>query len=157
VLAVFLATLVSVNWVERQAEKEKAIEAGGTDLWQNLSLVIKEVCDSFNSHYGHQYSAVTVKPEGKSRLRITRNLMRSISHSHSRPESISLQIAYEPEHFQITAACPTVNVVAKVELEFNQEQSTTPFLASDSERISDDQASKILLNEFLFSRKFIGS
>lgn len=151
----FLAILCAVNWIDRRAEKEEAIAGNGRDLWGNLSVVIKEVCESFNAHYSPEYSTVKVQAENGNRVRIIRQIARTVSPGHTRPEDVSLQIIYEPKHFRITAACPAVKAEISVELEFNPDEYIRPFLSKDGRRLSEDDASEILLKDFLFHQKFL--
>lgn len=151
----FLAILCAVNWIDRRADKEQAIANDGGDLWQNLCIVIKEICGSFNTRYGGEYSTVRVQAENGNRIRITRQIVTTISSSHIRHQDVSLQVIYDAKHFRITAACPTVQVEISLDVEFNPQENIRPFLSKDGRRVSDDEASEILLKDFLFHNKFL--
>lgn len=154
-LAFFLAKLGAVNWIERRAEKEKAIRSSGRDLWANLGIVIREACESFNEHYGREYSKVTVQAEN-GRVRVTRQVsVVVVAGEPTLSEDVSLQIMYEPKHFRISSVCANeAKVQGSVEIEFNPDEHAKPFLSNGENRITDDEASRILLAEFLFHERF---
>ena len=156
-LALFLAKLGAVNWIERNAEKTRLIGASGRDIWENLTVTIKEVCESFNTCHEQQYSPVTVKPENSNRLRLTRVVTKRVAPEHYRPEDVSLHISYEPTGFRITATCSRLNIATNIDLDVKQDESPRPFLAKNGRPVSDDEASEILLREFLFNEAFVAS
>src|SRR5437868_2544818 len=44
----------SQNWVERRAQRERVLDSGAADVWNQVRAALQNACLSYNEHYATQ-------------------------------------------------------------------------------------------------------
>jgi hypothetical protein len=66
----------STNWVQRRAIKERVLDTGAIEVWNEVRSSLEDACESYNKHYcpNPNRQEVKYRPENGNRLLITRTV-----------------------------------------------------------------------------------
>jgi len=60
-----------MNWVERRANRENALDANASIVWDQVRVALQDACESYNSRYCPGRHEVACNLENGNRLLIT--------------------------------------------------------------------------------------
>lgn len=52
----------NMDWVERRAARDAIVRGGAERLWEHLWIAIDHARESYNKHYGREFSAFCTRP-----------------------------------------------------------------------------------------------
>jgi|GEM_PF-3199011 len=138
-----------MNWVQRRIKREDAIRSGVGVLWQQLASTVADVVKSYNERYGKEHGNITAEPNCGS-LWLKRKAMTADSNRlRSMLEDVALLIALEGNQSSVSAQRNGRSIIV-VPIDANIDNDDLCF-SQDGKPISLDEASQLLIEDFLFN------
>lgn len=132
------------------------MRSGAGALWQELVVAINDSVKTYNEEFGEVDGCVTTKPNGET-LTLSRIAFTGSATVH-RTDEMLLFIAMDTDKATVTASVAHEHLAPvpnkQVSIDVSRQGGSELVLMNDGKEISFDEASEVLIKEFLLERKF---
>jgi len=133
-----------MNWIEQEIKTKAAIDSGFDMLWHQFAHTIRDVTDSYNTHYA-QHGEVQLEPGGKSLL-LKR---KALDPPGDGLRDVAIKLAISKSQPPLFLASGPDSHESVIKIAVAADGRLYP-VNDHGQEITLDEASRVLIHKFLF-------